>query len=51
MKKQSNLSRLLEIAGSHKYLTKFCREAEEAAPKPADVVKDRIFIPAEPVED
>ena len=29
----------------------FCREAEEAAPKPADVVKDRIFIPAEPVED
>ena len=29
----------------------FCREAEEAAPKPADVVKDRIFIPAEPVEN
>ena len=29
----------------------FCREAEEVAPKPADVVKDRIFIPAEPVED
>ena len=28
----------------------FCREAEEAAPVPQDARKDRVFIPAEPVE-
>ncbi len=28
----------------------FCKEAEEAAPVPQDVRKDRVFIPAQPVD-